>query len=154
MVQKGDFREDLLYRINTIHVEIPPLRERPEDIVPLTEIFLSKYANIYGKAAMRLSPDAKEKLKAQPWLGNIRELEHTIEKAVIIAEENVLDGNDFDFPWAKKKPVTKEATTLEEMEYNMIKNAMDKYSGNLSLVASQLGISRQTLYNKIKRYEL
>ena len=154
MVQKGDFREDLLYRINTIHVEIPPLRKRPEDIVPLTEIFLSKYANIYGKAAMRLSPDAKEKLKAQPWFGNIRELEHTIEKAVIIAEENVLDGNDFDFPRTKKEAAVKEATTLEEMEYNMIKNAMDKYSGNLSLVASQLGISRQTLYNKIKRYEL
>ena len=154
MVQKGDFREDLLYRINTIHVEIPPLRERPEDIVPLTEIFLSKYTKIYGKTAMCLSLDAKEKLKAQPWFGNIRELEHTIEKAVIIAERSVLDGNDFDFPGAKKKPVTKEATTLEEMEYNMIKNAMDKYSGNLSLVASQLGISRQTLYNKIKRYEL
>ena len=154
MVQKGDFREDLLYRINTIHVEIPPLRERPEDIVPLTEIFLSKYTKIYGKTAMCLSLDAKEKLKAQPWFGNIRELEHTIEKAVIIAERSVLDGNDFDFPRAKKKSVTKEATTLEEMEYNMIKNAMDKYSGNLSLVASQLGISRQTLYNKIKRYEL
>ena len=154
MVQKGDFREDLLYRINTIHVEIPPLRERPEDIVPLTEIFLSKYTKIYGKTAMCLSLDAKEKLKAQPWFGNIRELEHTIEKAVIIAERSVLDGNDFDFPRAKKKPVTKEATTLEEMEYNMIKNAMDKYSGNLSLVASQLGISRQTLYNKIKRYKL
>ena len=154
MVQKGDFREDLLYRINTIHVEIPPLRERPEDIVPLTEIFLSKYTKIYGKTAMCLSLDAKEKLKAQPWFGNIRELEHTIEKAVIIAERSVLDGNNFDFPRAKKKPVTKEATTLEEMEYNMIKNAMDKYSGNLSLVASQLGISRQTLYNKIKRYEL
>ena len=154
MVQKGDFREDLLYRINTIHVEIPPLRERPEDIVPLTEIFLSKYTKIYGKTAMCLSLDAKEKLKAQPWFGNIRELENTIENAVIIAERSVLDGNDFDFPRAKKKPVTKEATTLEEMEYNMIKNAMDKYSGNLSLVASQLGISRQTLYNKIKRYEL
>lgn len=80
MVQKGDFREDLLYRINTIHVEIPPLRERPEDIVPLTEIFLSKYTKIYGKTAMCLSLDAKEKLKAQPWFGNIRELEHTIEK--------------------------------------------------------------------------
>ena len=98
MVQKGDFREDLLYRINTIHVEIPPLRERPEDIVPLTEIFLSKYTKIYGKTAMCLSLDAKEKLKAQPWFGNIRELEHTIEKAVIIAERSVLDGNDFDFP--------------------------------------------------------
>lgn len=89
MVQKGNFREDLLYRINTIHVEIPPLRERPEDIVPLTEIFLSKYTKIYGKTAMCLSLDAKEKLKAQPWFGNIRELEHTIEKAVIIAERRI-----------------------------------------------------------------
>lgn len=153
MVQKEQFREDLLYRINTIHVEIPSLRERPEDIVPLTEIFLSKYSNLYGKPAMRLSPDAKEKLKQQPWLGNIRELEHTIEKAVIISEGDVLDSTDFDFPRKKETPM-KEVTTLEEMEYNMIKNAMDKYNGNLSLVASQLGISRQTLYNKIKRYEI
>lgn len=153
MVQKEQFREDLLYRINTIHIEIPPLRERPEDILPLTNIFLSKYANIYGKKTMHLSPDAGEKLKAQPWLGNIRELEHTIEKAVIIAEGEILDCGDFDFPKKKEAPM-QEATTLEEMEYNMIKSAIDKYSGNLSLVASQLGISRQTLYNKIKRYEL
>ena len=153
MVQKDQFREDLLYRINTIHVEIPSLRERPEDIVPLTEIFLAKYTNIYGKSTMRLSTDAKEKLKQQPWFGNIRELEHTIEKAVIISEGDTLESTDFDFPRKKDAPM-KEVTTLEEMEYNMIKNAMDKYNGNLSLVASQLGISRQTLYNKIKRYEL
>lgn len=153
MVQKEQFREDLLYRINTIHVEIPSLRERPEDIVPLTEIFLAKYCNIYGKSSMRLSADAKDKLKQQPWFGNIRELEHTIEKAVIISEGETLDSSDFDFPRKKGSPL-KEATTLEEMEYNMIKKAMDKYNGNLSLVASQLGISRQTLYNKIKRYEL
>lgn len=154
MVQKGNFREDLLYRINTIHIEIPPLRERVEDIVPLTEIFLSKYANIYGKSTMILSADAKEKLKEQSWFGNIRELEHTVEKAVIIAEGSILNSNDFDFPREKKEPIFQEATTLEEMEYNMIKNAIDKYNGNLSLVANQLGISRQTLYNKIKRYEL
>ena len=80
MVQKEQFREESLYRINTIHVEIPSLRERPEDIVPLTEIFLAKYCNIYGKSSMRLSADAKDKLKQQPWFGNIRELEHTIEK--------------------------------------------------------------------------
>lgn len=153
MVQKELFREDLLYRINTIHVEIPSLRERPEDIVPLTEIFLTKYTNIYGKPSKRLSADAKEKLKQQPWFGNIRELEHTIEKAVIITEGDTLDSTDFDFPRKKDSPM-KEVTTLEEMEYNMIKNAMDKYNGNLSLVASQLGISRQTLYNKIKRYEI
>lgn len=153
MVQKELFREDLLYRINTIHVEIPPLRERPEDIVPLTEIFLSKYANIYSKPTMRLNAEAKEKLRQQPWYGNIRELEHTIEKAIIISEGEVLDSGSFDFP-RKKEASVKEITTLEEMEYNMIRSAMDKYNGNLSLVANQLGISRQTLYNKIKRYEL
>lgn len=153
MVWKELFREDLLYRINTIHVKIPALRERPEDIVPLTEIFLSKYANIYGKKAITLSNDAQEKLKEQPWYGNIRELEHTIEKAVIISEGDVLEASDFDFPKQKNAP-EKEITTLEEMEYNMIKNAMDKCGGNLSLVASQLGVSRQTLYNKIKRYGL
>lgn len=153
MVRKEQFREDLLYRINTIHVRIPPLRERPEDIAPLSEIFLNKYATLYGKSTMCLSAEAQEKLKAQPWLGNIRELEHTIEKAVIICDGNTLDANDFDFPRKNEAPL-QEVTTLEEMEYNMIKNALDKFNGNLSLVANQLGISRQTLYNKIKRYEL
>lgn len=153
MVQKEQFREDLLYRINTIHIEIPPLRERPEDIVPLSQIFLTKYSHIYGKPSMSLSVDAQDKLTEQPWLGNIRELEHTIEKAVIISDHDTLDGASFDFP-RKKEALIKEATTLEEMEYTMIKNAMDKFGGNLSMVASQLGISRQTLYNKIKRYEL
>lgn len=153
MVQTNQFREDLLYRINTIHVEIPPLRKRAEDIVPLTEIFLFHYANIYAKPSLRLSNSAREKLKIQPWYGNIRELQHTIEKAVIISEGSVLNESDFDFP-GKKETTFKEAATLEEMEYNMIKSAMEKYNGNLSLVANQLGISRQTLYNKIKRYEL
>lgn len=153
MVEKEQFREDLLYRMNTIQVKIPALRERPEDIIPLTEIFFAKYANIYGKPTLKLTPDAEEKLQQQPWLGNIRELEHTIEKAVIISDSDTLDGSDFDFP-AKRETPMKEVTTLEEMEYNMIKNAMDKYGGNLSLIANQLGISRQTLYNKIKRYEL
>lgn len=153
MVQADQFREDLLYRINTIHVEIPPLRERTDDIIPLTEIFLSKYVNIYSKPSLKLSNNAKEKLKKHPWFGNIRELQHTIEKAVIISEGTTLEDTDFDFP-QKKEALVKEATTLEEMEYNMIKSAMDKYGGNLSLVANQLGISRQTLYNKIKRYEL
>lgn len=155
MVQKELFREDLLYRINTIHIKIPALRERSKDIIPLSEIFLSKFANLYGKQALRLSAEAKEKLSEQPWYGNIRELEHTIEKAVIIAEDTVLDYDDFDFPKKDVSPAKeKEVTTLEEMEYNMIKSAMDKYEGNLSLVANQLGISRQTLYNKIKRYDL
>ncbi len=154
MVEKEQFREDLLYRINTIHIEIPPLRERPEDILPLTEIFLAQYTHVYGKNKLSLTPGAREKLKNQPWYGNIRELQHTIEKAVIISDGDRLDDKDFQLPRKKEAAVGKEITTLEEMEYNMIKSAMDKHNGNLSLVASQLGISRQTLYNKIKRYEL
>ena len=154
MVRKEQFREDLLYRINTIHVEIPPLRERPEDIVPLAEIFIAKYANLYNKQAPRLSDKAGEKLREQSWLGNIRELEHTIEKAIIIADGETLDENCLDLPRKPENQVKNEFTTLEEMEYNMIKAAIDKHKGNLSLAANQLGISRQTLYNKIKRYEL
>jgi DNA-binding NtrC family response regulator len=154
MAAKDLFREDLLYRINTIHVEIPPLRDRPDDIVPLGEIFLLKYAERYGRTALRLSAGAAEKLKAQPWFGNIRELQHTLEKAVIICDGDTLDVNDFDFPRKKETQPKKEASTLGEMEYHMIREAMDKFEGNLSLVATQLGISRQTLYNKIKRYEL
>lgn len=154
MVEQEQFREDLLYRINTIHVEIPSLRSRLEDILPLSEIFLEKYRDRYHKPQMQLSEEAKAKLKEQPWLGNIRELEHTIEKAVIIAEGKTIESEDFVFS-SKKEPARQPvATTLEEMEYLMIKQAMDKCNGNLSMVASQLGITRQTLYNKLKRYEL
>ncbi|MDD2436012.1 MAG: sigma-54 dependent transcriptional regulator, partial [Massilibacteroides sp.] len=153
MVDKGLFREDLLYRINTIHVRIPSLRERKEDILPLATVFLSKYCSIYGKPEMKLSREAENKLKQHPWFGNIRELEHTMEKAVIINDENILDEIAIDLNKNKNK-AQKETTTLEEMEYKMIKETIDKFEGNLSLVAQQLGISRQTLYNKIKRYEL
>ena len=159
MVREGHFREDLLYRVNTIHLEIPPLRERPEDILPLARIFLEKYAALYKRAVPTLSPDAEKQLREYPWMGNIRELEHAIEKALIIADGPMLDGRSLNLPEAQNAaPVTKaaapDATTLEEMEYQMIKAAIDKFSGNLSLAANQLGISRQTLYNKMKRFGL
>lgn len=159
MVREGHFREDLLYRVNTIHLEIPPLRERPEDIIPLARIFLEKYAALYKRAVPTLSPDAEKQLREYPWMGNIRELEHAIEKALIIADGPMLDGRSLNLPTAQNAaPVTKaaapDATTLEEMEYQMIKAAIDKFSGNLSLAANQLGISRQTLYNKMKRFGL
>ena len=157
MVSKGSFREDLLYRINTIHIEIPPLRSRGDDIIRLAEVFLSKYTSIYGKKEMSLSAVAKEKLMTHPWYGNIRELEHAIEKIVIIGEGQIIDDKMLDLP--KSKTTEKETSavgisTLEEMEYKLIKEAITKYEGNMSLVAQQLGISRQTLYNKLKRYEL
>jgi DNA-binding NtrC family response regulator len=160
MVRSSMFREDLFYRINTIAIEIPPLRDRPEDIVPLSELFLKRYASAYRKTSVRLSDEASAKLAACVWRGNVRELQHTIEKAVIIADTNLLGPECFDMP-AQSSPASLRldsadtpATTLEEMEYVMIKNTMDRFGGNLTLVAGQLGISRQTLYNKLKRYGL
>lgn len=159
MVREGHFREDLLYRVNTIHLEIPPLRERPEDIIPLARIFLEKYAALYKRAVPTLSPDAEKQLREYPWMGNIRELEHAIEKALIIADGPMLDGRSLNLPEAQGAASATKAdapgeTTLEEMECRMIKAAIDKFSGNLSLAANQLGISRQTLYNKMKRFGL
>ena len=154
LVKKDLFREDLMYRINTIRINIPPLRERPDDIVPFAEIFLQKQAKCYNKNNLHFTVAAKENLKSQPWYGNIRELEHFIEKAVIFCEKEVIDAEHLDLPAASPDINDNEITTIEDMERNMISNSINKHSGNLSLVANELGISRQTLYNKIKRYEL
>ena len=155
-VAQGKFREDLLYRINTIHLEIPPLRERKEDIIPLAELFIERFAKQYDKGSLTLSEDAKQKLKEHPWYGNIRELEHAIEKAVIISDSGVLTDAHFHFPKKSLSPAAEESVveTLEDMELVMIRKAIDKHDGNLSAVASQLGITRQTLYNKMKKYGL
>lgn len=154
MVSKSLFREDLLYRINTIHVEIPPLRERSKDIVPLAEQFIRKYATRYNRDVQVLTKEAKAKLTAHSWDGNIRELEHTMEKAVIICESETLGEDDFHLARKKESATITSVSTLEEMEKIMIQKSMDKQHGNLSAVASELGISRQTLYNKMKKYEL
>ena len=151
MVAKGEFREDLLYRINTIHLEIPSLRERPEDIIPLTERFISRFCKQYDKAPVKLTDGAREKLMLHPWYGNIRELEHAIEKAVIICDNAFLPEELFQLPRRTNVAETA-ASTLEEMEMQMIRKTLDKCNGNLSAVAAQLGITRQTLYNKMKKY--
>lgn len=153
MVNKEEFREDLLYRINTIHIEIPSLRERKEDIIPLSEIFLARFCQQYDKQPMKLSNEAKDKLISYPWYGNIRELEHALEKAVIISDGAILSGNSFQLPQKKEIPDSA-VSTLEEMELKMIQKAIEKCKGNLSAVASQLGITRQTLYNKMKKFNL
>lgn len=155
MVNKGKFREDLLYRINTIHIEIPPLRERKEDIIPLAERFIDRFSKQYDKGQMSLSAAAGEKLTAHPWYGNIRELEHSIEKAVIINENGMLTEEHFHFPRKTMAPPAETTvSTLEEMELQMIRKAMEKCNGNLSAVAALLGITRQTLYNKMKKFGL
>ena len=154
MVQQGDFREDLLYRINTIHLEIPPLRERPQDILPLAQGFIGRFSRQYGKPATTLTEAAGQKLLRHPWKGNIRELEHAIEKAVIISDSPALPAEAFELAPTQEPATDAPASTLEDMERQMIRKALDTCSGNLSAVAAQLGITRQTLYNKMKKYNL
>ncbi len=154
MVAKGEFREDLLYRINTIHVEIPPLRERKEDIIPLAERFMAHFCKQYDKSLMKFTPEAEDKLTAHPWYGNIRELEHVIEKAVIINDSLLIPAELFQLSVPRIAIQEQSISTLEEMEVQMIRKALDACAGNLSAVAAQLGITRQTLYNKMKKIGL
>lgn len=158
MVADGTFREDLLYRINTICLHLPPLRERSADILPLANVFLTRYAAMYNKADVRLSDAASQKVAALPWYGNIRELQHAMERAVIMADGCVIDADDIDGGGSTHhRPEDMAAggvQTLDEMERRMIEQAMSECGGNMSAVASRLGISRQTLYNKIRKYEI
>ena len=154
MVVKGEFREDLLYRINTIHVEIPPLRERKEDIIPLAERFMIRFCKQYDKEPIKFSSAAKEKLSIHPWYGNIRELEHVIEKVVIINDEPLIPAEILQLSSRKIESPERNISTLEDMEKQMIRKALEACAGNLSAVATQLGITRQTLYNKMKKFGL
>ncbi len=153
MVEKSTFREDLLYRINTIHVEIPPLRDRKEDIVPLAERFIEKFCKQYNKPVATLDREARNKLREHLWYGNIRELEHAIEKAIIISDSSLLSAQLFQLSRKTENSVAG-ISTLEDMEKQMIRKALDSCGGNLSAVAAQLGITRQTLYNKMKKFGL
>ena len=155
MVNDGEFREDLLYRINTIHLKLPALRQRKADIVPLANRFLRQYGDIYNKTNLRFSDEAEKKLTSLPWYGNIRELQHAIEKAVILSDGGMIAADDIDGgnQTRREKPL-EEVQTLDEMESRMIEKTIKECEGNLSVVAARLGISRQTLYNKIKRYGL
>lgn len=171
MVAEEKFREDLFYRINTIHITIPPLRRRKEDIIPLAELFLKGYSNKYNKKILGLSKEAKELMLSYKWPGNIRELQHTIEKAVILEDKKEITGKKlFLTPISNSSEcqgnVTQNETavegeadsqkneeyTLEEMEKRMIISSINENDGNMTLVSQKLGITRQTLYNKIKKF--
>jgi len=151
MVREGVFREDLLYRINTIHIELPQLRERGNDIITLAEFFLRKYTQKYNKQDLKINQKALEKLTSYSWPGNIRELQNTIEKAVILSETTVIKPEDLYLRPASGIKNIDSIATLEEMEQNMIQIAIDKNNGNLTAAAEQLGITRQTLYNRLKK---
>lgn len=154
MVNDKTFREDLYYRINTIHLELPPLRERKEDILPLSEMFLKDYATKYHKSIIGFSENARKEVMEYPWQGNIRELQHTIEKAVILSEDSIITPDALLLRTSLILPPLTKAVTLEDIERKAIQSAIERNGGNMSVVAKELGITRQTLYNKIKRYEL
>ena len=155
MVEEGTFRQDLLYRINTIEIHIPPLRDRGDDIVLLAEHFLQKYAHKYKKEIQGLSREAKQKLLRYSWPGNVRELQHAIERAVILAQFGWLRPDDFMLtPQPEKKSLLDETLNLEELELKAIQRAMKKAVGNVSNAAELLGITRYTLYRKLEKLGL
>jgi DNA-binding NtrC family response regulator len=153
-VEKGDFREDLLYRINTIQLAIPPLRERRDDIVPLANFFLEKYATKYNKERLAFSPETLNKMQAYRWPGNIRELQHVVEKAVILSEDEILQIDDLHTSPSQPASIERDNITLEDAEKILIQNSLKRNRENLTAVAAELGITRPTLYSKMKKYHL
>ena len=157
MVREGDFREDLYYRINTMHLHLPALRERTDEIVPLAEMFITKYAERYRRTVNGLTPKAADILKGHYWSGNIRELQNCIEKAVILSDGDSLTTSDIELQQGRVPVTGQEMTgsdTLEETEEKAIRAAMTRFGGNLSMVAKSLNISRPTLYAKLKKYNI
>ncbi|MFC2120305.1 sigma-54-dependent transcriptional regulator [Bacteroidota bacterium] len=155
MIKEGVFREDLYYRINTIKIELPPLRNRGDDIILLAEYFLDQYSKKYDKSGLKISSKAFEKLKRNSWKGNVRELDHAMEKAVILCESNILGPEDFylDFIDRGINKIDK-SRSLEETEKIRIIEALDNNQGHLNDTADELKIARQTLYRKIKKYKI
>jgi DNA-binding NtrC family response regulator len=154
LVEESRFREDLLFRINTIQIAVPPLRVRENDIILLAKYFLEKYSKRYNKAILKIDHKAIDKLKSYRWPGNVRELEHTVEKAVILSECSVLSSSDFIVDIEKEHHINRHKISLEETERIRIIEAMENNQGNLNKTAEELKIVRQTLYRKIKKYNL
>ncbi len=151
MVKEGLFREDLLYRINTIQIELPPLRERGNDIVTLAEFFLRRFTQKYNKPELKINQQALDKLMSYSWPGNIRELQNTIEKAVILSETLIIKPDDIYLKPVSEIKSLDSIATIEEMEEKMMLFALEKNNGNFTAAAEQLGITRQTLYNRLKK---
>ena len=157
MVRDGGFREDLYYRINTMHLHLPALRERTDEIIPLAKMFIEKYALKYRREVTGLTPEAEDILKSQYWSGNIRELQNCIEKAMILSDGKTLDVMDLEIQQnrtAVEGTQVSATETLEDAEEKAIRAAMARYAGNLSMVAKSLQISRPTLYAKLKKYNI
>jgi DNA-binding NtrC family response regulator len=159
-VERGDFRADLLYRLNTVEIQLPPLRERREDIAPLACHFLERKAAHYGKRIDGFEPDAMKALLDYAWPGNVRELEHTVERAVLMAYGPAIAPADLNLgprvgpPVAAGGDTTLEAMELEEAERYLIRKALQRHDGNVTHAAESLGLSRSALYRRLQRYGL
>jgi len=153
-ITEGSFREDLYFRINTVTINLPPLRERKEDIIPLCHHYMKHFAQKYSRENLKLESGLTEKLKKYVWKGNIRELRHSIEKAVILSDSDLLNEKDFMLYEVPGDLFTNGIQPLVDIEKAAIAKAMEVHKGNLTRVADSLQITRQTLYNKIKKYGL
>jgi DNA-binding NtrC family response regulator len=161
LVARGEFREDLLYRINLIAIHLPPLRERPEDVPVLAARFLHTAAQVYRRDPLTLSPAAQRWLQAQPWPGNVRQLRQWVERAVVVGTGGRLDVQDFadaaDAP-ARDAPADPlpavGSMTMDEIERAMIIKSLRHHAGNISKVAESLGLSRAALYRRFEKYEI
>src|SRR5262249_31043468 len=159
MVQERSFRGDLYFRISTILLVIPPLRERLDDIPALTEFLLGEIGPEIDRAPLMLSPSALERLRAHPWPGNIRELRNTLERAALSSRRNVLEPGDFgfDFPRGFGRTAAEETEdlsdlTLLEAEKVLIRKALEAEHGHVDRAAHRLGISRSSLYQRIQKH--
>jgi DNA-binding NtrC family response regulator len=156
LIEMNAFREDLFYRINTVQLALPPLRSRREDIPVLIGYFLDVYRSKYSRPRLMIEENAIKALQEYSWPGNIRELEHSVEKAVILSNSDVLHASDFFLDKKPVHPVPEHKTfkSLEEAERNIILSVMERNRGNLSKTAKELRIGRQTLYNKLRKYTI
>ncbi len=155
MVNSGLFREDLLYRINTITIPVPALRDRGNDIIILADSFLEKFSRHYNKTGLRITEKAYKQLMSHSWPGNIRELKHSVERAVILADSTLLKPEDFfNINTFQSAPSDPEKITLADMEHRLIKKALENHKMNISKAARELDITRSTLYSKMRKYDL
>ncbi len=158
LVKENKFRQDLLYRINTIEIELPPLKQRKEDIDLLAEHFLKIYTKKYNKNIVGFSEAARKKMMNYSWPGNVRELQHAIERAVIMSNGHILNPEDFFFNPSKKEKTGDEIQLdefhLEEVEKILIRKVLQKYNGNITQAANELGLTRSSLYRRLEKYGL
>ena len=157
MVNEQKFRQDLLYRINTVEIAVPPLRERAGDIPLLVDHFLEVYCKKYKMPLKRVNPGTLRRLEKHHWPGNIRELQHAVERAVIMSEGNVLEPSDFFLPQPEEDNAhlfDAANFNLEETERILVRKVIDKHGGNISKAAKELGLTRASLYRRIEKYGL